>query len=271
MKQSLLILLLTFYSAVQSQTVPETTTQYSKIENGSIGKEDFTFSLNNGYITIEDKYYNTSTNYGPLTLQETGYSDEGLYYEYYKPDLNSNPLAFKGREMKAYKFNYDKKGGTLLIINEGRVINNQLRLKFYYTNEGYAKVNGNSSGNNNELKESNFNIEDVILNSTSLSQIMAKINFSFEQNGEKKKSTDGRYVTVNYKNNSLINPLVTYTAQGEVTQIIFLMPISNANLIGTQLIIKFGTKVVNGEQVIQRGNLTYDIRSEGQIGTIVIY
>jgi len=75
-----------------------------------------------------------------------------------------------------------------------------------------------------EMSEENFDIESVILNSTSLTQIMAKINFSFEQKGEKKRSADGAFVTVRYKNESLITPLVTYTSQGEVTQIIFLMP-----------------------------------------------
>jgi hypothetical protein len=109
------------------------------------------------------------------------------------------------------------------------------------------------------------------MNSTTLSQIMAKINFSFEQSGEKTKSDDGRFVSVRYKNSSLINPLVTYTAQGDVKQIIFLMPLSNSNSIRKDLISKFGTKSVDGTEVIQRGNLTYDIRSKGEIGMIVIY
>ncbi|RAR74244.1 hypothetical protein [Flavobacterium aciduliphilum] len=121
-----------------------------------------------------------------------------------------------------------------------------------------------------ELKEENFDIESVILNSTSLTQIMAKINFSFEQKGEKKRSDDGAYVTVQYKNESLITPLVTYTSQGEVTQIIFLMPKINSDSIGRELIRRYGTKVINGKEVIQRGYLTYDIRSDGDIGIFII-
>lgn len=121
-----------------------------------------------------------------------------------------------------------------------------------------------------ELKEKNFDIESVILNSTSLTQIMAKINFSFEQKGEKKRSDDGAYVTVQYKNESLITPLVTYTSQGDVTQIIFLMPNKNSDSIGMELIRRYGTKVINGNEVIQRGYLTYDIRSDGDVGIFVI-
>ena len=121
-----------------------------------------------------------------------------------------------------------------------------------------------------ELTERKFDVESIILNSTSLTQIMAKINFSFEQKGEKKLSDNGAYVTVQYKNESLITPLVTYTVQGEVAQIIFLMPKNNSNSIGKELIRKYGTKTVNGEEVIQRGYLTYDIRSDGDVGILVI-
>ena len=127
-----------------------------------------------------------------------------------------------------------------------------------------------SYSQSNELKEKTFDIESVILNSTSLTQIMAKINFSFEQYGEKKKSDDGIFVTVQYKNSSLITPLVTYTSQGEVTQIIFLMPKNNSDIIGKELIRNFGTKFINGEEVIKRGYLTYDIISDGDIGIFVI-
>jgi hypothetical protein len=128
-----------------------------------------------------------------------------------------------------------------------------------------------SYDNSTQLKENDFNIEEVILNSTSLTQIMAKINFSFEQFGEKKRSNDGKYVTVRYKNSSLINPFITYTGQGGVTQILFMMPIANSEIIGKQLISKYETKKIDGEDVIQRGNLTYEITSDGEVGIIIIY
>jgi hypothetical protein len=127
------------------------------------------------------------------------------------------------------------------------------------------------SQSNTQLKENEFDIEGVILNSTTLTQIMAKINFSFEQYGEKKKSNDGKYLTVRYKNSSLINPFITYTIEGNVTQILFMMPISNSKTIGNELNKNFGTREANGEEVIKRGNLTYEITSDEEVGIIMIY
>ncbi len=124
---------------------------------------------------------------------------------------------------------------------------------------------------NTELKETNLDISDVIMNSTTLSQIMAKISFAFEQSDEKERSVDGAFVIVEYRNNSLIRALVRYTLQGNVAEIIFVMPKNISDSIGNELIRKYGTKFINGEKVIQRGSLTYDIRSDEEyIGIIVI-
>ena len=271
-KHTICILFLSLGINAYSQYIPSTTTEYSKPENGSIGSEKFTFSLYNSFITIVDNYYNTSKKYGPLYLDETGYDKDGFYFEFYKPDIKSDPLGFTGgKALIAYKFIYTSKGGGILYISEAKIISKQVSIKTFYTKEGYNKVNSNQSSSNSELKETNFDVSDVVMNSTTLSQIMAKINFSFEQSGEKTKSDDGRFVTVRYKNSSLITPLVTYTVQGNVKQIMFLMPLSNSNSIGQDLIRKFGTKFVDGTEVVQRGNITYDIRSKDEIGMIVIY
>lgn len=271
-KHTIYILFLSLAINAYSQYIPSTTTEYSKPENGSIGSEKFTFSLYNSFITIADNYYNTSKKYGPLYLDETGFDKDGFYFEFYKPDIKSDPLGFtSGKALIAYKFIYTSKGGSILYISEAKIISKQVSVKTFYTKEGYNKVNSNRSSSNSELKETNFNISDVVMNSTTLSQIMAKINFSFEQSGEKTKSDDGRFVTVRYKNSSLVTPLVTYTVQGDVKQIMFLMPLSNSNSIGKDLIRKFGTKFVDGTEVVQRGNITYDIRSKDEIGMIVIY
>ena len=59
--------------------------------------------------------------------------------------------------------------------------------------------------------------------------------------------------------------------QGNVAEIIFVMPKNISDSIGNELIRKYGTKFINGEKVIQRGSLTYDIRSDEEyIGIIVI-
>lgn len=273
MKRILLILILSICSRAYSQSIPNTITTHSKVESGIIGSEKFNFSLSDSYITITDISENSTTKYGPLFLSESAYDDEGLYFTLFKPDIKSDPISFaRGKELIGYRFLYDRKGGTILFIDEMRIQNRQVKIKTYFTSEGYSKVlNSSSTKSSQSLRENNFNIEDVILNSTSLSQIMAKINFSFEQSGEKKTSKDGKFVTVKYKNNSLINPLVTYTEQGEVTQIVFLTPISNTNSIGKELVKRNGSKIINGTEVIQKGNLTYDLRNQNDVGYIVIY
>ena len=128
-----------------------------------------------------------------------------------------------------------------------------------------------NTSNNYELKETNFDINDVISNSTSLSQIMSKINFSFEQYGEKKISNDGQIVSVSYRNSSLIKPLIRYNRQGSVEQIMFILPISNALSIQNDLTKKYGTKYIDGNEVIQKGDLKYEFRGDDTVGLIVIY
>jgi hypothetical protein len=48
------------------------------------------------------------------------------------------------------------------------------------------------------------------------------------------------------------------------------MPYSNFKEIGLELIQKFGTTYVNGQEVIQKGELIYDLRRENEIGMIII-
>ena len=270
-KHIICILFLSLGINAYSQYIPSTTTEFSKSENGSIGKEKFTFSLYNSFITIVDNYYNTSKKYGPLYLYETGYDKYGFYFEFYKPDIISDPFSCTGgKALIVYKFIYTSKGGNILFISEVKSISNQVSIKTFYTKEGYNKVNSNQSSSNSELKETNFDISDVIMNSTTLSQIMAKISFSFEQSGEKERSDDGAFVFVAYESNNFISPLVKYTSQGNVAEIIFFMPKDISDTIGNELIRKYGTKFINGEEVIQRGDLTYAIKSDENIGIIVI-
>ena len=270
-KHIICILFLSLGINAYSQYIPSTTTEFSKSENGSIGKEKFTFSLYNSFITIVDNYYNTSKKYGPIFLDETGYDKYGYYSEFYKPDIKSDPFGFtSGKALIAYVFTYTSKGGNILFISEAKINSQQVSRKNFYTNEGYNKLISNHSSSNSELKETNFDISDVIMNSTTLSQIMAKINFSFEQFGEKERSDDGAFVFVAYESNNFISPLVKYTSQGNVAEIIFFMPKDISDTIGNELIRKYGTKFINGEEVIQRGDLTYAIKSDENIGIIVI-
>ena len=254
-----------------AQYLPITSTCYTESNNSGVGKENMSFSLSNEYIKINDPYYNTEKRYGPLKLSQTGFTDEGFYYELYKPNLESgNPNLINARTFYIYKIAYETKGGAVIYILEGESISNTLYHKFFYTQFGYNKIYGKSnSGTSNALKETDFDVMDVIMSSNSISQIMSKINFSFEQT-KKSLSNDGNTVTITYENNSLVSPLVAYTKDGNVKHIIFLMPKENSNEIAKALINKFGINKVNGEDLIVRGNVTYDYRIDGEVGMIVI-
>jgi hypothetical protein len=274
MKTTLLTILVKtiFAFNLYSQYLPLTSTYYTESNNSGVGKENMSFSLSNGYIKINDPYYNTEKRYGPLKLSQTGFTDEGFYYEFYKPDLESgNPNLINARTFYMYKIAYETKGGAVIYILEGESISNTLYHKFYYTQFGYNKIYGksNNNGAGTALKETNFDVMDVIMSSHSISQIMSKINFAFEQTN-KTLSNDGNTVTITYENNSLINALVAYTKEGNVKHIVFLMPKENSNEIAKALINRFGLSKVNGEDLIIRGNITYDYRSDGEVGMIVI-
>lgn len=274
------IFVLLFDTLAFSQVVVSTDTYYSKTQNGSIVKENESFTLGFGLYKESNKAQMIKFNsqgsikweYGPLYLNNTSLTNEGFYEEYFAPE----PMEVwqQRKEFIAYRIAYDKKGGKLLFITELRKINNQPSYKIYYTNEGYDRVisTSKSSSSNYELKENNFDVNDVVINSTTLNQIMSKINFSFEQDGQKQVSDDGQYVTVRYKNNSLIKPLITYTKGGDVTQIIFIMPISNVINIWQELVKRFGTKYEDGNEVVKRGQLTYLAKEDSDnVGILGIY
>lgn len=136
--------------------------------------------------------------------------------------------------------------------------------------EKTAKGNSNLTINNNH-SQSDFDIYEIVLNYPTMNSLMAKINFSFNQYGDKKISEDNNFVTVTYKNSSLITALVTYTYNGEVEQIVFLMPVNDSKEIAKKLIQEYSTNVIDGKTVIQRNELTYDLHTDENVGMIIIY
>lgn len=124
---------------------------------------------------------------------------------------------------------------------------------------------------NNKHSQSDFDIYEIVLNYSTMNSLMSKINFSFNQYGDKKISEDNNFVTVTYKNSSLITALVTYTYNGEVEQIVFLMPVNDSKEIVKKLIQEYGTNVIDGKTVIQRNELTYDLHTDEDVGMIIIY
>ncbi len=266
MKKLLLLCLLFNCIAIYSQNVEFVKTSYSKIEGGEMGKENFTFSLSNGTISINDLDYNTSEKYLYLELKNSGYDDEGHYFLYYSPAKSPSYSAYRSiNGLKAYKFYFDKKGGELLIIMElKKKGNSDPKVKRYFTEKGYNSVSENN------ILETNFDIRGLITESKTLNDLMNRINFSFEQQGDKKTSDDGQFATVKYDNGGTVFPIVTYTKTGTVQQIIFLIPKTESDNIVKELISKYGTKEINGEELIIRDSLTYDYRVDEEIGILVI-
>jgi hypothetical protein len=266
MKKILLICLLFNSIAIYSQNIEFVKTSYSKIEGGEMRKENFTFSLSNGTISIDDLGYNVSEKYHYLILKNSGYDDEGHYFLYYSPAKSPSYSAYRRTNgLKAYKFYFDKKGGELLIIMElKKKGNSDPKVKRYFTKEGYKSVSENN------ILETNFDIKGLITESKTLNDLMNRINFSFEQQGDKKKSDDGQFVTVKYDNGGTVFPIVTYTKTGTVHQIIFLIPKTESDNIFKELISEYGTKEINGEELVKRDNLTYNYRADGDVGILVI-
>ncbi|MCC2600497.1 hypothetical protein [Sphingobacterium sp. FBM7-1] len=256
-----------------AQSVKTINTGYSKIEGGKIGSDKKIFQIYNSSIDKIDNYYNTRFSYGPLKLNKTGYSNEGFYFELYESDISSDPLKFlKMRELFSYRLLYEYKGGNLLFIQESKInrSSNKISNQIYYTEDGYNKATGASNRVeiNNSTKASDFDVEELILNTRTMNQLMAKINFSFEQKGDKTISDDGKYVTVTYENDSSIKPLITYTKEGTPSQIVLIMPLVDVDRIIKKLIHSDGA--VEKDEEIHLGNLIYNFRGEKEVGMVII-
>ena len=84
-----------FYGiAAFAQNVSTVTTQYSKTGNGGIGKENYSFSILNGVITITDLDKHGSDSHDPLKLDASGFDERGWYYEKYVSDIRKDPARW---------------------------------------------------------------------------------------------------------------------------------------------------------------------------------
>lgn len=89
-------------------------TDKSRLNDGFIGEEHFTFKFSNNSITITDDYYKTSKVRYPMEMKSSGFNSEGVYYE---------TLNFKGdtpnkSNKVGYIVYYTEKGGDVLVITE---------------------------------------------------------------------------------------------------------------------------------------------------------
>ncbi|MCL2329511.1 MAG: hypothetical protein FWC39_13505 [Bacteroidetes bacterium] len=138
MKRNILIFCIVALFSAQSfsQTIPITTTYYSKTDNGGIGRDKRTFyHLSNGKMRVVDEHYGTTTmNSGTLELIKTGFTENGHYFESFSESYND--LVKNGNRMVLYKIYYDKKGGKILLITEFKTNGNNLQMTEFYTNDG---------------------------------------------------------------------------------------------------------------------------------------
>jgi len=276
---STLIILFCFFGLQNlsfAQNVSTTKTLYSRVESGSIGKESFSFSMSNYNLTITDLDYNRSENYGPVKLNGSGF-DGDLYYELYNPNVEADPANWRkwNNNMRSYKFIYDKKGGNPIIIVEVKLrSNNSKTIKTYYTEKGYLILNTSKKDNSQNRGSSNFDISNILLNASSLSQITSKVVASFVRDGTKKYSNDMSYYSFNYKNESSTTVVISYkTSNDEVSQLFFLMPKEEAVEVGkNSFITNFKQKQVDGNAVWLNTNtgLTYEAGYDGEVGIIVV-
>jgi hypothetical protein len=120
------------------QSIPSTTTYYSKTDNGSIGKDKRTFYLSNGKMRVTDEYYGTTTiNNGTLELYDTRFTNDGMIYcEDFRESFDD--FYKNNNRMVSYRIYYDKKGGEILQIMEIKVYNGNIKCTYFYTNEGYT-------------------------------------------------------------------------------------------------------------------------------------
>lgn len=129
-----------------SQSFSNVKTEYSRIEEGTIGRESFTFSLSNSEIKIIDNDYNTVEKYGPLIQYKSGYED-GFYFVAFKFDIeavNEMPALhsyYAAMKKKAYSFVSKTKGGEILYVKEFEIRNGKVYTKTFYTTEGFSDRN----------------------------------------------------------------------------------------------------------------------------------
>jgi hypothetical protein len=123
-----------------AQDIQVTNTQYSRTNDEEVGKENFSFSLSNGTLTITDLDNRTRETYGPLKYEGSGF-ESGCYYVGYISDIQQNPLRYRYEKPRAYKFYYDKKNGTILAILEGKTRQDNAQIiKIYYTELGHKSL-----------------------------------------------------------------------------------------------------------------------------------
>jgi len=249
-------------------------TQYSKTNDGNIGQENYSFSFNNGTITITDLDYNRTENYEPVKLRESGFEKNSLYYETYAPDIAKDPVNWQkfNNNIREYKFEFDRKNGNLIIVIELKGTANNMTTKIFYTEQGYILLNAAKNNIQNQSSKT-FDLADILINASSLYQIINQIKNVYTTDGQKHFSNDMSSYSSVY-NNGDNRAIISYKNLNDVLfQITFLMPKEEAIQIGkASFISNFTQKVIDGDTIWTnlKTGLIYDVRQDGDVGIIVV-
>lgn len=152
-------------------------TQYAKTPYGKLGEEDFEISLKNKYITVTDLYYYSKKSYGPVKLSETGYGEDGLFYELFSPDVYETGSVPK--PYMFYRFYFDKKGGKICYVEEMKNQGSTVKIiKTYATKEYLDEL---------VIDDNEVNLVlNIISKSNNLEELSSLIsnNFTFDKKNE---------------------------------------------------------------------------------------
>ena len=142
MKHILIILTIFYFSPISTiaQEI-KIKTSYTKLEEGSVGPEEFEFNFSDGWLLKKDLYNGYYDSY-PAIIDDSFYDESGFYCITFSPVsyIKSNPLEWSNNyngDMRLYKIVYNERGGQVLYILEikGRNKSNS-RSKYYLTELG---------------------------------------------------------------------------------------------------------------------------------------
>lgn len=142
MKHILIILTIFYFSQISTiaQEI-KIKTSYTKLEEGSVGPEEFEFNFSDGWLLKKDLYNGYYDSY-PSIIDDSFYDESGFYCITFSPVsyIKSNPLEWSNNyngDMRLYKIVYNESGGQVLYILEikGRNKSNS-RSKYYLTELG---------------------------------------------------------------------------------------------------------------------------------------
>lgn len=136
------ILFFTIIFTLSSLYCQNVTTQFTRGLNSSYcGKETYKFSFEEIIFSKTDSYNGSST-YGPSKIIQSGYDNNGFYFETRSPKFildNFGIDEYRKFSHFSHKILYDERGGNILYVFEINLDSKYSEGKFYFTEAGYQK------------------------------------------------------------------------------------------------------------------------------------